>query len=116
MNVFTASRSDDAGELVMGGSLTIENAGEIRRILLATFERSDCVVMSIAEDTQIDISFLQVLCAAHHTAVKTNKTFELAQTPKVFLRAVEDAGYRILKGCIHDRDGTCLWVRGGQNE
>jgi len=116
MSGFTASQPGGAGVLVMGGSLTIENAGEIRRRLLNAFERSDRVVVSIAEDTQMDISFLQVLCAAHHTAAKTNKTFELDHALKVFSCAVEDAGYLRLRGCIHDRDGTCLWAAGGKNE
>jgi len=116
MSGFTVSQPDDEGVLVMGGSLTIGNAGEIRRRLLDAFERSDRVVVSIAEDTQMDISFLQVLCAAHHAAVKTNKTFELVRTPKIFSCAVEDAGYPRLRSCIHDRDGTCLWATGGKNE
>ena len=116
MSGFTVSQPDDARVLVMGGSLTIENAGEIRRRLLDAFERSDRVVVSIAEDTQMDISFLQILCAAHHTAAKTNKTFELDRAPKVFPCAIEDAGYLRLRGCIHDRDRTCLWATGGKHE
>ncbi|HAM53438.1 MAG TPA: hypothetical protein DCP92_23110 [Nitrospiraceae bacterium] len=116
MSLFTVSQSADQGVLVVGGSLAIENAAEIRKMLLDALEKSDRVVVRIAEDSEIDLSFIQVLCAAHHTAVKTNKTFEMDRAPNAFSRAVQDAGYRLFQGPVNNREGTCPRVTGGDNE
>lgn len=99
----------DALEMLMSGVLSVENCLEIKRSLVDALERSDHLLLSVAEDVEVDITFLQILCAAHHFALKSNKSFVLNGCPKVLSCAIEDAGYPRFRGCVHDRDRTCLW-------
>ena len=113
MGNFRVTESDKGGELLVGGSLTIENASEMRSRLIRTLIREDEVVVAIDPDASVDVSFLQLLCSAHVTASKLGKSFSLR--PSVgskFLIAVENAGYIRKKGCARDTNETCLWMRG----
>ena len=109
---FTVNKSEK-GEMIMGGSLTIENASEIRRILIKTLIKEDQLEVCIGPDASMDVSFLQLLCSAHFTASKISKTFSLRPlSVGNFFRAVENAGYARSRGCSRGSDGGCLWIRG----
>lgn len=99
MSAFTISEPGGVGNLTMSGSLTIENAGEIKRRLLTAFERSDHLKVRIMEDAEMDVSFLQILCAAHRTAEKSNKIFAVDPT-ELLIRISEEAGV--------DRNGAIM--------
>ena len=113
MSDFSAGESDGETELVLEGSLTIENASAIRKKLISTLIREDKTVVCIDSDVPVDLSFLQLLCSAHRTASNLGKSFTLRhQSSGYFPAAVENAAYNRRKGCVHDRYGTCLWAGG----
>ena len=113
MSDFNVSESGEKGELVMGGSLTIENASVIRKKLIGLLLKEDEVFVCINADALVDISFLQLLCSAHRTASKLGKSFALRNKASGnFLSAAAKAGYTRIRGCARDRNGTCLWVGG----
>ena len=96
--------------------LTIENASAIRKKLISTLIREDEIVVCIDVDVPVDLSFLQLLCAAHRSASKLGKSFTVRhKDPGNFTAAVEDSGYTRKKGCVHDRYGTCLWAGGSHD-
>jgi anti-anti-sigma regulatory factor len=114
MSDFRVSESGKDGELILAGSLTIENASAIRKKLVGTLMSKDAVVVSIDSDAPADISFLQILCSAHQTASTLGKSFSLSyMAAGNFVETVENSGYLRRRGCSKDRGGTCLWVRGG---
>jgi anti-anti-sigma regulatory factor len=116
MSDFRVTESQKAGEVVLGGSLTIENASAIRTKLIATLLREDNIVLCIEADASVDVSFLQILCSAHRTAPKLGKSFTVRYLdPEKFLLTVENAGYTRKRGCARDRGGNCLWVGGGHD-
>jgi len=116
MGDFVASGPGNKGELVLAGSLTVENASAIKDILKKTLKEEDVVFVSVDADALVDISFLQLLCSAHRTAAKLGKPFVLRHKPAGgFSLAVINAGYVRKRGCARDKDGTCLWV-GGPHE
>lgn len=115
MSDFEIRRTDTEGELVMSGSLTVDNAGRIRKALLDSIERYDNVGLGIAEDSALDLSFLQLLCSAHQTAVAAGKNFRLRGTvSRNMAGMINESGYRRKTGCSRDRDGSCIWVPGGK--
>lgn len=104
-----------AGELVMGGDLTIENAAKIRAGLLEALGKGGPVIVRIEGDAVMDVSFMQILCSAHNAAVKSDKPFCLSYAiPGNFIRAVVESGYKRNRGCSRDKNGSCLWVLGGK--
>ncbi len=113
MSDIRVSESGRGGGLVLGGSLTIENASAIRKKLMQMLLREDEVVVSVNADVSVDLSFLQLLCSAHRTASNLGKSFLLrAPNSGNFPAAVENSGYGRIKGCAHDKYGTCLWSGG----
>ena len=116
MSDFRITESDDGGELVLGGSLTIENASALRAKLIEALMREDALAVCIDSDAAVDVSSLQLLCSAHRTASKLGKSFTLRHLAKDnFHITVENAGYSRKRGCGRDKDGTCLWVGGAHD-
>ena len=109
---FLVTESEKGG-LIMGGALTIENASEIRKILIKALIKDDQLELSIAPDASMDVSFFQLLCSAHFTASKIGKNFSLRPlSGGNFFREVENAGYARNRGCSRGDNEACLWVRG----
>jgi len=113
MSDFRVTESDGGRELVMGGSLTIENASSLRLKLLEALMREDDLSVCIDTDAVLDVSFLQILCSAHRTATKLDKTFLLRDLAEDnFASVVKSAGYSRKRGCARDKYDTCLWLGG----
>ena len=115
MSDLRVTESGQGRELILGGALTIENAAAIRKWLMKMLIREDEIVVCVDADVSVDLSFLQLLCSAHRTASNLGKAFLLrAPNSGNFPAAVENSGYGRIKGCAHDKYGTCLWS-GGRN-
>ncbi|HWR72770.1 MAG TPA: STAS domain-containing protein [Nitrospirota bacterium] len=113
MSDYEIRQTDKEGELVISGSLTVDNAGRLRKALLDSIERHEDVGLDIAEDAVLDLSFLQLLCSAHRTAVAAKKSFKIRGTACLnMVKAVGESGYLRKTGCSRDRNGSCLWLSG----
>jgi anti-anti-sigma regulatory factor len=115
MSDFRVTESDKGGGLILAGSLTVENASEIRKKLIGALVGQDEIVVCIEADASVDVTFLQILCSAHRTASKLGKSFTLRYpAPGNFLAAIGNAGFSRKSGCARERDTTCLWAGGGK--
>jgi anti-anti-sigma regulatory factor len=95
------------------GDLTIEHAAELQAFLLESLNQRDRLHLVFENVTEVDISFLQLLCSAHRTAVKTNKTLILdGHRPEPLRLAVVDGGFVRQEGCVLDVRHTCIWKEG----
>jgi anti-anti-sigma regulatory factor len=111
---FERENKSDVGVLVLDGELTVQRADELRAALMNSLSCAGHLVLSFENVTGIDLSCLQLLCAAHRTSAKLNKRLTITgRTPEVFKRAVEDAGYVRHAACIVDEGKGCLWMGGG---
>jgi anti-anti-sigma regulatory factor len=80
--------------LIMEGALTIERAGEVKEMILNAMRNSATVVIRFMENSRIDISFLQLVCAAHRSALSAGKHLKLVQEmPDSLLKEIRSAGY-----------------------
>ncbi|MHC1744220.1 MAG: lipid asymmetry maintenance protein MlaB [Syntrophobacteraceae bacterium] len=96
--------------LRLDGRCTIERADELKSMLLESLSRDDAIVIDLENLTEVDLSCLQLLCAAHRRSLRQNKQMQLgADRPVVFDRAVRTAGFARTLGCHKDPGGTCLW-------
>lgn len=105
------------GELIMNGALTIENAAGIRNAVGEALAATDSLVLTIGENADVDVTFLQILCSAHRTSVKAKKRLDVnTSRGSIFFRVLSESGLDSRNGCSHNRDGGCLWKRGGGDE
>ena len=94
----------------VSGSLTIEDAAELKKVLLDSMTDADNVVFYLDNVTEADLSCLQLLCSAHKTFRHGNKRFTLsAGSTEAFNEAVKAAGFLRHMGCESECDKDCLW-------
>lgn len=99
------------GEISFHGDLTVRRAKQLRDTLLTTIGQHSTIVIRIAEDSEIDAAFLQLLCSAHRTAVTSNKRLSLDTGRSSRLRQqLEYVGFVRHIGCLLDCNNNCIWV------
>ena len=97
--------------LNLKGELTIVNSSELRDILRDALSTSKNVELNLENITDVDLSFLQLLCSAHRTSLKSEKSFSIhGSYPEVLSEAARDAGFPLPKGCKLDCNNSCLWL------
>lgn len=118
MSDFSIQQMNQAGALgtkivVVNGEMTIQNAGEIRNVLLEAFSQGEGVCLEMGKVTEVDLAGLQLLCAAHRTSMADKKHFSVSGIDNDAIRPViRDAGFSRHTGCAEDIDKTCVWTGG----
>lgn len=92
-------------------SLTVEQAdslhGRLRDALEGEFKS---VVIDLSGATELDVSCLQVLCAAHKSAARRKVDISLSMMPALVEQAVSAAGFHKHEVCEAGINETCLWT------
>ncbi|OGU04556.1 MAG: sulfate transporter [Geobacteraceae bacterium GWC2_58_44] len=120
MDEITIKRSQDPevpGRQILhvAGTATIGEAFLLREALMEALEAVGDLRVDLSGVTGIDITGLQLLCAAHQSAEKSGKHFEVHDNGnEVFRKVVADAGFQRHVGCACDITSSCIWV-GGEN-
>ncbi len=97
--------------LTFAGDLTVEHAEEIRTAFIEALAKTKVLSMVFTDVTAADLSFLELLCSAHRTALRLNKRLEFAGArPAAVIRAMAAAGFERQSGCKLDTGNSCLWV------
>lgn len=106
----TCDRCERGAVVTAGGRLTASQAGRLHRLLLEAFETGGQVELSLLDVREADLSLLQLLCAAHRTAVARGVAFRLSglESADPVLRLIREAGAEQGHGC----PGECLWSTG----
>ncbi len=106
-------KAKDGVTLTVAGSLTIEYAADMREALLAAFGQGDLVTVDLTKLEGIDISGLQLLCAAHRTSLAQDKRLVVQGSKHADVQKnAMLAGYYRHVGCSQDVTKTCVWVGG----
>lgn len=93
MTVFKQEDAERA-RLLLTGDLTLENIRQLHGELQDALEKTQTLAVDVAGATAADLSFLQLLCAAHRKAMKTGRKLQLeGDLPEVFRQAMEDNGF-----------------------
>ncbi len=99
--------------VTIAGPMTIAYAGESREQLLAAFEKANTITADLCGVTEIDVAGLQLLCSAHLSSIRMNKTFSIISGPgSVVWEAADAAGQLRQMGCVVDVCHTCIWTGG----
>lgn len=112
---FKRDDTQKAGSLIADGSLTVQQAAEFKDTLTKALHEVDRLEINLNQVTEVDLTCLQLLCSAHKTCLKENKTLKIShQQTEALQKAVTDAGYERHRGCKDiGEDNQCLWLSGG---
>jgi anti-anti-sigma regulatory factor len=105
-------KPDSTRVINLGEDLSIAHAGKLGQIILEALNAGGQIVISCSECANMDLSFLQLLCSAHRTALKSTSTLKLSDTLKEqLLRKAGEAGYFRETACSSDNTHECFWMR-----
>jgi len=101
-------RIGEGAVVTAGGRLTTSEAGRIHRALLEAFAGSRRVELALADVQEADLSFLQLLCAAHRSAASLQVAFSMSglESAQPVRRLIREAGAERGLGCPEG----CLWL------
>jgi anti-anti-sigma regulatory factor len=99
--------------VVVTGEMTIQNAGEIRDVLLQAFSEGERLILEMGKVSVIDLAGLQLMCAAHRSSIADKKHFSVSGIYNEAIKSVIiSAGFPRHSGCVEDNDNTCIWTGG----
>jgi anti-anti-sigma regulatory factor len=103
--------------LRLSGELLIDYAAQLRSILIDSLREADRVEIDLSSVTAVDISCLQLFCAAHKTSVRMNRSLRFLGVRSVVLRqTARQAGWLRSSGCVPDKSTKCVWREEGYDE
>ena len=106
------------GDIIItsGERLTIETAADFTRLTRDALKTSTTVAVAFEPGVEIDITGLQVLCAACRNAAASGKTFTLhGPVPGSLTDMAAACGAERHTVCKHNNNSSCLWF-GGDDE
>lgn len=112
MNV-KIEQQGDVGVLSLDGEVTIMHANELKVALLNSFNKTNHITLNFEKTTAVDLTCLQLLCSAHKTSRQMQKQLTITGCSEPFKRAVADAGYTYVNGCVLECQNNCSMTDGG---
>jgi anti-anti-sigma regulatory factor len=96
------------------GSLTIALAREAHSALVTAFAKAEQLLLDLEGVEEIDLTGLQLVCAAHRSSCASGKGFQVkGHDGEPITRAAEKAGFLRRLGCMQKKN-MCFWC-GGAN-
>ncbi|MBF0369313.1 MAG: STAS domain-containing protein [Magnetococcales bacterium] len=106
---FTLDNADGNGTLTLSGDITIQVATELKENLMkALDDEVKHLILSLDQVSALDLTGLQLICAAQRSVKNAGKSFTLAgAVPDAVRQAVVESGY---VGCGGAEDNSKLWT------
>ena len=112
MNNSYPAKTESRTEINLGGDLSVGRAGELRQIISESLNTGKQIVLACSESADMDLSFLQLVCSAHRTALQSNSLLKLSDSlEKQLLIKAGEAGYFRETACRSDKNHECFWLR-----
>ncbi len=98
------------GVLAFSGDITMEHAQETKKTLLEAIHKVDILHLDLHEIESGDVSFVQLICAAHRECTEVGKQFLLQGGIGGSMEGLlKRAGYYNQQGCVPGDKKSCLW-------
>jgi anti-anti-sigma factor len=102
--------------ITLNGEMTIQNAEKIKKVLHGALVGNDRLQLDLEGVSAVDLTGLQLICAAHISSIKLEKQFIVNFSVNEPIKTiVQDAGFIRHIGCSLDISKTCVWA-GGENQ
>lgn len=102
--------AEDRGLLTLNGPVTVEQARELHGSLLDPRGAVADLAVDLSGVNEIDVTCLQLLCAAHHAAAPEGRRLRLVNVGDGLRESIEQLGFLRHVGCSGDKSGSCLWM------
>jgi anti-anti-sigma regulatory factor len=110
---FKAVQDKKEGVLSLSGELTLLQVAQLKVELTQVLDTSERVTIDIQALEGIDLACLQVLCAAHRSAVSRGSRLSLSpQSCDAITTTAGNAGLMRCHACTGVGENTCLWNGG----
>jgi anti-anti-sigma regulatory factor len=107
----TDKKDDDSGTVLLEGELTLPRAAELKGLFEQALADAASVSVRFGDVRDLDLSCLQLLCAAHRTAVRMKKKMALeGERPRLLMETAKNAGFVRETGCKYDAEESCFWA------
>ncbi len=101
----------ETGTVILAGECTIQHAAELKDVFMKSQASAGSLLLNLEGVTGADVSFFQLLCSAHRSLVKSDRSLRLTGgIPSLLKQAATDGGYGN-EACCTGADGTCLWAK-----
>lgn len=106
------SMTSEAHVVQLPSNVTVKNATVLKETLLNGLRGHDKTILDLSLVGETDMSFFQLLCAAHKTARESGTALSL--DPQGISESAQEAAkraglYRHV-GCFSNGAGRCLWL------
>lgn len=99
--------------LRVSGGAGIGDARGLQEALIQALEGATEVQVDVSGMTGIDLTGLQLLCAAHQSALLGGKSLHITDGGNATFRDMAaGAGFQRHTGCARDNSCSCIWVGG----
>ncbi|MFN2267976.1 MAG: STAS domain-containing protein [Desulfonatronovibrio sp.] len=87
--------SSDSVKAVMNlqGNLNVEQASELHRAILETLQKHEVVQIDMGNVENVDLTFLQIVCALYKEAVRGGKRLIFESIPSKIVIKAEKMGF-----------------------
>lgn len=103
------------GVLTLMGRHTMAETMETKKALVEAIEEVDRLHLDLLAIESIDVSFIQLLCAAHRECFLSGKIICLqGDVPGAIEDFLQRAGYSKQHGCFAEAQASCLWCKSQQ--
>lgn len=104
-------RSGNRTTITLSGELTVLSVVEIKRAMGAELRSAPAVMIALENASEADVAFLQLLCAAHRTAITTGKQMAVTGVEQqAFRQTALRGGFRRHVGCSEDSGKSCFLI------
>lgn len=113
-HTLTMSTTGEArqAQLFFSGSCTITEARLVKDILLEAIDQVDHLYLDLQGIGAVDVSFIQLLCAAHRECFLSDKEIYIQEQPGIIMNTfLATAGYTKQCGCLSGAKKSCLWSK-----
>jgi anti-anti-sigma regulatory factor len=108
MNDIIIENRGNAKVLHLSGELVIQHANRLRSGFIESLRDANRIEIDLSAATDVDISFLQLLCSAHKSAIHAGKSVALDYSRStVVTETIQRAGYFRHTGCMGNE--KCFW-------
>ncbi|HPI92615.1 MAG TPA: STAS domain-containing protein [Deltaproteobacteria bacterium] len=116
MGAIRIEKDNDAARLVAEGRLTIQDASELKGLLLEALQAGGTLLVDLTRVESLDLACAQVFCSANDTYRDAQMTIRITGVlPEGVVRSLQDMAIGP-QGCGLEQGARCLWSTGGCNE
>lgn len=99
----------------IAGRLAIDTVASLHELLKSELSQALQIKLDLTSLTDIDICGVQLICAACHTTLTTEKSFSFSGViPSCASSAVNNLGLNSSEKCKYRNDMTCVWFKGAK--